>query len=134
VYFLAQECSIDNNVSLDNTYQNPLLLNMENQPKSVQNTLLLCHCHLLFQFLLHNVLRMLYTPMMLFSFSDCSFASFAIFDIDIPIVVQKGKHICTFLLLSNFVSYSLLLSSYSAFIYSVDLYSVLESVKEALLS
>ena len=65
LYFLVQEHSIDNNTIQIKTH---CLLNMENKTKSIQYAPLLYHCHRLFQFLLPNLVRMLY-PLMLLSFS-----------------------------------------------------------------
>ena len=43
----------------------PYFLNMESQPKSIQDAPPLCNCHLLFQFLLYNLVRIFCPPLML---------------------------------------------------------------------
>ena len=59
---------------------------MENQSKFIQNTPLLCYHHLLFKFLLHDLVRMLY-PLMLLSFFLISDSSSDISDIDLLIAL-----------------------------------------------
>ena len=85
---------------------------MKNQSKSIQDAPLLCHHHLLFQFLLHNRMFcpvVMFTPVLSNSSSDIS-------DIALLIILRKGKRIYTSHHMSNFVSYSHLSSFYSAFI------------------
>ena len=55
-------------------------------------------------------------------------------DYDLSLALRKGKRICTSHLLSNFVSYFHLTSSYNPLISSVQSYLVLKSVSEAILS
>ena len=67
--FLAQEHSVDNVASLDIIDQDILPPKHRSQPMFIQDAPSLCHCHLLFHFLLHNLVTTLYSLVMLLQFS-----------------------------------------------------------------
>jgi len=81
------------------------------QPKSP-----LCHRHLLFHFLIYNLVIIFYPLMMLLQ--SCSSD---ISDIDLPIALRKGKRTCISHLLSKFISYSYLTSPYNVSIFFCEL-------------
>ena len=105
--FLVQERLVDS-TALNLQIKIHCFLDMKSQPKFIQDALPLCHRHLRFQFLLQNLVRIFYPPVMLLSFIFFLILVLIFLLLTFRLLFER-KFTCTFYLMTNFISYSHLL-------------------------